>query len=55
MNNGKMQYPRMATLWKNEILPPNVRVLKVTMTAPPKAAMNSNKNSVASNLDFPYY
>ena len=31
---GQMQYPRMATDWKNEMPPPRTRMLKVTNTAP---------------------
>lgn len=53
-NSGNTQYPSTDTLWKKEILPPRVRVLKVTTRAPPKQAAKINRNSVASTLATSY-
>lgn len=41
---GNKQYPRTETDCKNEIWPPNTRVLKVMMTAPPKTEKKSKIN-----------
>ena len=39
--SGNTQYPKMHTLWKKEMDPPNTCALKVTMAAPHQTITNT--------------
>ena len=47
---GKMQYPKIATDWKNDTSPPNTLTLKLTIVAPTKTEKNKNRKSDESIL-----
>ena len=51
---GRMQYPNIATDWKNDTSPPRTRTLKLTMVAPTKTEKNKNRKSDESTLFFHY-